>query len=115
MSFLGQESVYAAQAGLCANKQGKFFAIEDAIYSAQTQGENTGKFAKNKLEIIAQSVSGLNQAEFKSCLENDKTLNDVKEIAGVASQFAKGTPTFYVNGKNVQSSWPAIQAAINSA
>lgn len=115
MSFLGQESVYAAEAGLCANEQGKFFVMDDAIYSAQTQGEDTGKFNKDKLEIIAQGVSGLNQAKFKSCLENDKTLSSVKEIAGIASQFARGTPTFYVNGKNVQASWPAIQAAINSA
>jgi len=115
MSFLGQESVYAAQAGLCANEQEKFFEMHDAIFAAQTQGEDTGKFAKDKLEIIAQNVNGLNQAKFKSCLESDKTLNAVKEVAGIASQFARGTPTFYVNGKQVQSSWPAIQAAINSA
>ncbi len=115
MSFLGQESIYAAQAGLCANEQGKFFAMDDAIYSAQTQGEDSGKFAKDKLEIIAKNVTGLNQTEFKSCLEGDKTLSQVKEIASTASQFASGTPTFYVNGKKVQSSWPAIQTAINQA
>jgi len=112
MSFLGQESVYAAQAGLCANKQGKFFEMEDLIYSAQTQGENTGKFNKDKLEII---VKGLDQTKFKNCLENDETLGDVQKIASTASQFAQGTPTFYVNGQKVSASWSAIQSAINAA
>jgi len=115
MSFLGKESVYATQAGLCANEQGKFFEMHDAIFTAQTQGEDSGKFAKDKLEIIAKNVKGLDQAKFKSCLESDKTLSGVKEIASTARQFANGTPTFYVNGKKVQASWPAIQSAINSA
>ncbi|PJC45343.1 hypothetical protein CO037_01990 [Candidatus Pacearchaeota archaeon CG_4_9_14_0_2_um_filter_30_8] len=115
MSFLGQESVYAAQAGLCANKQGKFFEMEDLIYSAQTQGENTGKFNKDKLEIIAKDIKGLDQTKFKNCLENDETLGDVQKIASTASQFAQGTPTFYVNGQKVSASWSAIQSAINAA
>lgn len=114
MSFLGQESVYAAQAGLCANQQGKFFEMEDAIYGAQTQGENTGKFNKDKLEIIAGKVTGLDQTKFKDCLDNDKTLSDVQKVTSTASQFAQGTPTFYVNGKQVQASWSAIQSAIGA-
>jgi len=111
MSFLGQESVYAAQAGYCANEQGKFFEMEDLIYSAQTQGENTGKFNKDELEIVANNVKGLNQAEFKDCLENDKTLKLVQQSASLASQFASGTPTFYVGNQKVQASWTAIQSA----
>ncbi len=114
MSFLGQESVYAAQAGLCANQQGKFFEMDDAIYAAQTQGENSGKFNKDKLEIIAQGISGLDQAKFKTCLENDKTLSLVQQSASLTSQFASGTPTFYVNNQQVSASWTAIQSAIGA-
>jgi len=113
MSFLGQESVYAAQAGLCANKQDKFWEMHDAIFTAQTQGENSGKFNKDKLEIIAQGISGLDQAKFKSCLENDETLSNVQKAASTASKFASGTPTFYVDGKKVSASWSQISSLLN--
>ncbi len=114
MSFLGQESVYASEAGLCANEQGKFWEMHDAIFAAQTQGENSGKYNKDKLEIIAQGVSGLDQSKFKNCLESDKELSNVKKAAQETSTAAQGTPTFYVNGKKVQSSWASIQAAIGA-
>lgn len=113
MSFLGQESVYAAQAALCANEQDKFWEMHDALFTAQTQGENTGKFNKDKLEILAQGISGLDQAKFKTCLESDATLSDVQKAASTASQFASGTPTFYVDGKQVSASWSQISALLN--
>jgi protein-disulfide isomerase len=112
MSFLGQESVYAAEAGLCANEQGKFWEMHDALFTAQTEGENTGKFNKDKLEIIASGISGLNQAQFKTCLEGDKYLSDVQIISSEAGSIASGTPTFYVNGQQVSASWTALQSAL---
>ena len=114
MSFLGPESVYAAQAGYCANQQGKFFEIEDALYSAQTLGENSGKFNKDKLEIIAQDLGDLDQNKFKDCLENDETLELVQESSNLVSQFVSGTPTFYVNNKKVAASWSSIKSAIGA-
>lgn len=114
MSFLGQESVYAAEAGLCANEQGKFWEMHDAIFTAQTQGENNGKYNKDNLEIIANGVSGLDQSKFKACLEGDKYLSAVQKINGEASKAAQGTPTFYVNGKQVSASWTAIEKEIGN-
>lgn len=118
MSFLDdrvstKESDWAAEAALCANKQGKFWEMHDAIFTAQTQGENNGKYNKDKLEILAQKISGLDQAKFKSCLENDDTLADVQKVASVARQFASGTPTFYVDGKKVSASWSQISSLLN--
>jgi len=114
MSFLGQESVYAAEAGLCANEQKKFWEMHDAIFTAQTQGENTGKYSKDKLEIIAKDISGLDASKFNDCLEKDKYLSTVQQVGAQASTAAQGTPMFYVNGKQVSSSWNAIQAAIGA-
>lgn len=108
MSFLGQESVFAAQAGLCANKQGKFWEMHDAIFSAHDSKENNGKFSKANLKIIAAKISGLNTAEFNSCLDNDDTLADVQKAATESSKAASGTPTFYVNGQKVPASKNAI-------
>ncbi|MEK6828707.1 MAG: thioredoxin domain-containing protein, partial [Nanoarchaeota archaeon] len=69
MSFLGEESVYAAEAGLCANEQGKFWEMHDAIFTAHDSKENNGKYSKDKLKIIAAKISGLDKTKFNSCLD----------------------------------------------
>lgn len=114
MSFLGQESVYAAEAGLCANEQGKFFEMHDAIFTSHDSKENNGKYNKDKLEILANGISGIDKAKFKACLEDDKYLSAVQQIGAEASKVTSGTPTFYVNGKQVSASWTALQAAIGA-
>ena len=114
MSFLGQESVYAAQAGLCANQQGSefFWEMHDLIFASHDGKENNGKFSKANLELMAQNINGLDTAKFNDCLENDKTLADVQKAAATASQAASGTPTFYVNGVKTSASWNALSAAL---
>ena len=114
MSFLGKESVYAAEAGLCANEQGKFFEMHDAIFAAHDSKENNGKYNKDKLEILAKKISGLDNAKFNTCLEEDKYLSAVQQIAQESSKFAQGTPTFYVNGKQISASWTAIEREIGN-
>ena len=119
MSFLGQESVYAAEAGFCALDQGKFWQMHDAIYTASDgPTEDTGKYSKANLTVIAQSISGLNMTQFNNCLNNDKDLAQVNQVtADVQNGVTNfpGTPMFAVNGQYVQSSSTAIQAAINAA
>ena len=120
MSFLdnpqsqyGTESTYAAEAGFCANDQGKFWEMHDAIYAASDgPSESTGKYTKANLEKIAQGISGLDQAKFKECLENDTDLSKVQQSQKAASQVVQGTPSFFVNGQQVNPSWSAIQAAL---
>ncbi|OIO81438.1 hypothetical protein AUJ84_01195 [Candidatus Pacearchaeota archaeon CG1_02_32_132] len=113
MSFLGQESVYAAQAGLCANKQDKFWEMHDAIATAHDMKENNGKYSKANLETIAATIQGIDTAKFNKCLENDETLSDVQKIANDArTSGVSGTPTFFVNGQKVSSSWQAIKASL---
>ena len=113
MSFLGTDSVYAAQAGLCANKQDKFWEMHDAIFAASTgPQEHTGKYEKENLKLIASSISGLDANAFNNCLDNDDTLADVQKAGQLASTVATGTPTFYVNGQKMSGSWSAISAAM---
>ena len=114
MSFLGEESVYAAQASLCANKQGKFWEMHDAIFTAHDGKENNGKYSKDNLKILAKKISGLDAAKFNSCLDNDETLSDVKKVASAASSVVSGTPSFFVNGQQVSASWNSLSAAINA-
>jgi len=113
MAFLGTESTYAAEAALCANQQGKFWEMHDAIFTAHDSQENNGKFNKDKLEIIAKSVSGLDQTKFKTCLESDATLSDVQTLTQAANaQGISATPTFFMNGQQINPSWATIQAQI---
>lgn len=112
MSFLGQESVYTAQAGLCANEQGKFWEMHDAIFTAHDSKENNGKYSKENLKKLAMTISGLDQNKFGDCLDKDKTLSAVREVSSEASKVTSGTPTFYVNGVQVSASWRQLSAAI---
>ncbi|MFZ1970667.1 MAG: thioredoxin domain-containing protein [Candidatus Nanoarchaeia archaeon] len=118
LSFLGQESVYAAEAGFCAADQGKFWQMHDAIFKASdAPSEDTGKYSKANLTVIAQGISGLDINKFNSCLNNDTDLTEVQKVMSQVQQagFQIGTPQFFVNGKSVQPSWAAMQAAINAA
>ena len=113
MNFLGQESVYAAQAALCADEQGKFWEMHDALFIAHDSKENNGKFEKDKLETIAGNINGLNTSTFNDCLESDSTLTEAQSINQAANSVdVTGTPSFFVNGQKVSSSWTAISAAI---
>ena len=107
-----KESTWAAEAAFCANDQGKFWQMHDAIYAASTgPTEDDGKYTKANLEIIAQSIQGLNQTQFMGCLESDADLLKVQASETTAMSIVQGTPSFFVNGNPVQPSWSAIQAA----
>ncbi len=89
------ESHLAAQAARCANEQGKFWQFHDYIFNHQN-GENQGAFSSANLKKFAAAL-GLNQANFNSCLDSGKYLeqvqNDTQEgqKAGVS-----GTPAFFI-------------------
>ena len=118
MSFLGQESVNAAEAGFCALDQGKFWQMHDALFTANDLSEDDGKYSNANLTIIAQSISGLDMNKFNSCLNNNTDSAEVNQVmsdvqTGVTN--FQGTPSFFVNGQSVQASTTEMQAAINAA
>jgi len=104
-AFLGQESIWAAQAAECAADQGKFWEYHDLLFKKQN-GENVGTFTKENLIKFAQELK-LDATKFDPCLNNDLTLERVKadtlegRNAGVS-----GTPTFFINGKPLVGAQP---------
>lgn len=103
--FLGQESTWAAGAVECANEQGKFWEFHDYLYTHQG-AENSGAFAKDKLEGFAQ-VLGLNTTQFKTCLESDKYADKVKEdLSQGQTAGVNGTPATFINGQIVSGAQP---------
>jgi len=115
-AFLGQESVWAAQAAECAADQGKFWEYHDLLFDKQN-GENVGTFTKDKLIGYAKDL-GLDSTKFDPCLQNDVTLqrviSDTQEGRNVG---VTGTPTFFINGKPLVGAQPVevFQSTIKAA
>ena len=105
-SQYGTESTYAAEAGFCANDQGKFWEMHDIIYSNQVTPAQEGvQFTKQQLTSMAAQIQGMNQSQFSDCLQTDKYLIKTQEITNAAfNAGVTGTPTFVINGK-VLSDW----------
>ena len=101
LSFLGQESVWAAEAADCAAEQGQFWPYHDKLFAEQT-GENRGAFSKNNLKVFAANL-GLDQEAFNACVDSDRYAGQVRaETEAGRRQGVRSTPTLYVSGEKVE-------------
>lgn len=98
LSFIGDESVDSAAAGLCAAEQNKFWEMHYTIFENQN-GENQGALAKSRLKEMAAAL-GFNTGAFNSCLDSGKYTTKVQEekAEGEAANVNQ-TPSFIINGK----------------
>ncbi|HEY7063538.1 MAG TPA: thioredoxin domain-containing protein [Chloroflexota bacterium] len=100
-AFLGQESVWAAEAADCADEQGRFWDYHDKLYAAQS-GENRGTFSKDNLKRFAADL-GLDQPAFNACVDSDRYAGQVKaETEAGRQQGVRVTPTLFVNGQKLE-------------
>src|SRR5882724_944328 len=83
----------AAEAALCANDQGKFWEMHDAMFADQAG------LAVEGLRAKATKV-GLQADPFNACLDSGKHVEEVKQdlVAGSAAGVG-GTPAMFVNGR----------------
>ena len=90
----------AAEAGQCANEQGKFWPYHDRLFA------NQQRLAPSDLAQHAADV-GLDTARFAACLTSGKYTSvvdaDIKmgNDAGVS-----GTPAFFINGRLISGAQP---------
>ncbi len=111
-SFLGEESVKAAEAAFCAEDQEKFWEYHKLIFESQN-GENGGAFTKDKFMQLAVNLS-LDTTVFEKCVEDATHAQKVKDSLTYGKNLGvNGTPYFMVNGRLVDSS--ELSAAIDSA
>ena len=116
MAFLGQESIWAAEAAKCAQDQNQFWAYHDKLFAEQ-QGENSGAFTKANLERFAADLK-LNTQQFNSCLDSDQYLQEVQDERQMGQQAGvTSTPTFFINGQKHEGylSYDQLVALVNAA
>lgn len=96
-AFLGQESLWAAEAARCADEQSKFWQYHDYLYIHQG-AENSGAFSKVNLKQFAVAL-GLNATQFNNCLDTEKYGHLVQQDTQSGSAIGvNGTPATFVNG-----------------
>lgn len=100
LSFIGPESVLAANAGACAADENKFLPFHSYLYA--TQGtENSGAWSNAGLLTAGGSV-GLSDSKFKKCVNNGTYSSWVTKVANDGSKKnINATPTVFVNGKEL--------------
>lgn len=116
MAFLGQESIWAAEAAKCAQDQNQFWAYHDKLFNEQ-QGENSGAFTKANLKRFAADLH-LDTQQFDSCLDADKYLQDVQNERQTGQQMGvNSTPTFFINGQKYEGvlSYDRLSAIVKAA
>ncbi len=94
-SLLSPRSFPAAQASVCAEKQGKFWEYHDNLFALED-------FSDASLNKIAEKV-GLNISTFKSCVTSEDSRSAVlKDMEEAKRLGVVGTPSFFINGKLIR-------------
>ena len=95
-----KEAPKAAEAGHCANEQGKFWEMHDKLF------ENMRALQVDKLKSYAGEL-GLDQAKFDECLDSGRhaATVDASMKAGQAAG-VRGTPAFFINGQFLNGAQP---------
>jgi protein-disulfide isomerase len=90
----------AAEAGACAQDQGKFWELHDKMFT------NQAKLAVDDLKGYAKSV-GLDAGKFDKCLDSGEKKSAVEEDQKAGSAAGvNGTPAFFVNGVFINGAQP---------
>lgn len=87
------DSPKAAEAGRCANDQGKFWPFHDLVYA------KAPAISVSNLKTYAAQV-GLDTAAFDDCLDSGREAATVQaSLSDAEARGFTGTPSFLVNGK----------------
>lgn len=99
LSFLGDESVRAANASFCAADEGQYLDFHHALYAVQSPLENSGFWSNETLVNIGKKI-GITSQSFADCVTKGSKVEIVKANYDSMSKFGvQGTPTVFINGK----------------
>ncbi|MEY5030237.1 MAG: hypothetical protein RLZZ334_184 [Actinomycetota bacterium] len=107
LSFLGDESVRAANASFCAAEEGQFLDFHKAMYAVQSPLENSGFWSNETLVNMGKKI-GITSSTFENCVTKGSKVDLVQANYDSMSKFGvQGTPTVFINGKK----WERTQNA----
>jgi len=93
-------AMIASIAAEAARDQGKFWEMHDKLFA------NQQNLDRPNLEKYAQEL-GLNMTKFKAALDSEKNKDRIKKDMDDAANFgARGTPNFFINGRNFRGAQP---------
>lgn len=97
----------AAEGAECAEDQGKFWEMHDAIFDEQEKlGSGTVQFTADDVKKWAGNI-GLDTTKFNQCLDSGKYKQEVeKDLADGSAAGVTGTPAVFVNGRLVVGAQP---------
>jgi protein-disulfide isomerase len=107
---------FAARAAEAAGKQGKFWEMHDLLFEKQDEWAKVANI-EPMFESYA-SLLGISVEQFKTDFNSKEVINFVKtERASAIKLGLQGTPSFFVNGKQIQnpSSVDAFRTIIQAA
>jgi protein-disulfide isomerase len=100
----------AALAAKAAQRQGKFWEMYDKLFANQQALGTPGTFDGYAKEL------GLNVDKFKKDMADPAAQKEIDDDVALAAQIgARGTPAFFINGKNLRGAQPfeAFKAKID--
>lgn len=109
LSFLGDESVRAANASFCAADEGQYLDFHKALYAVQSPLENSGFWSNETLVNMGKKI-GITSTTFENCVNKGSKVDLVQANYDSMSKFGvQGTPTVFINGKK----WERTQNAFD--
>ncbi len=91
----------AGEAALCADEQGQFWAMHDAMFGDQKN------LAVDGLKAIAAQIADLDTGSFNDCLDSGKHAETVEsDLKAGARAGVSSTPAFFVNGRYLAGAQP---------
>jgi protein-disulfide isomerase len=109
-----QYSTRSAASAACAADAGKLAPYIAELYREQ-RPEGSAGLSNDEL-VAAATKAGITDPAFATCLKDGKYTDWVSHVTDQAvERGVTGTPTVYVNGKQVQASAQAVQAAVTAA
>lgn len=110
LSFLGPESVNAANAAACSADEGKFLEFHRLLMMNQKQ-ENSGAWDNTFLASLGQTA-GITTQKFSSCVNKGDYVGWVSNVAAAGAKAnVNSTPTIFINGKEIDRNGEYFDAA----
>lgn len=96
---------HASNAAACANEQGKFWEMHDALFSTQDQWNGSAtRRPKGKMKELADQI-GLDVGKWEECFDSQRLIPNIQAHEREAVQRGAGqTPTFIIGSRLVPGS-----------